>query len=162
MKNSSFAHSSARLQKGFTLVELTTAASVLAVLMSMAAPGFQQLVTSQRLRSASFDLVSDLVLARSEALKRGATVRVVPNGDSWASGWTVQVTGGTEPLAQRNGLGNGVAVTTAPPSVTFDVNGRVANVDSTVRIGLAGADRKRCISLDPSGRPKSSTTECPL
>ena len=146
-------------QQGLTLVELVTTVAVLAVLLGLAAPAFQQLVAAQRMRAASYDLVSDLVLARSEALKRSASVQLLPADSGWAGGWRVQASGGSEPLAQSDGLGT-VVVTTAPGSVTFDLNGRVA-ADGVVRIGLSDGQRKRCISLDPSGRPKSASAECP-
>ena len=146
-------------QQGLTLVELLATIAVLALLLGLAAPAFQQLVAAQRMRAASYDLVSDLVLARSEALKRSASVQLLPADSGWAGGWRVQASGGSEPLAQSEGLGT-VVVTTAPGSVTFDLNGRVAS-DGVVRIGLSDGQRKRCISLDPSGRPKSASAECP-
>lgn len=151
-----------RTQRGLTLVELITTVAIASLLLGLGAPAFKQLLAAQRMRAASYGLMSDLVLARSEAVKRGAQVQLAPAAAGWASGWAVQAVGGAEPLARRNSLG-GVVVTTAPASVTFDLNGRIAGTDATVRIGLSdGGTRRRCISLDPSGRPRSSTLECPL
>lgn len=148
-------------QRGVTLIELMTTLTVAAVLLAVGVPSFQQLVQAQRMRTASYDLISDLVLARSEALKRSVAVQVLPAAGGWDGGWTVQAAGGTEPLAQHNGLG-GVLVTTAPANVTFDLNGRVSFPTATARIELSdGKSRARCISLDPAGRPKSMAQECP-
>ncbi|MBC5781659.1 GspH/FimT family pseudopilin [Ramlibacter sp. USB13] len=144
-------------QQGFTLVEFIITLVVAAVLLGLAVPGFQKIVSAQRLRAASYNLVSDLVLARSEAVKRRAAVQIVPSASGWGGGWSVQFAGGT--LAQRGGLG--VAVTSAPAQITFGVDGRVVTTDPAVRIGLEGVSGKRCISLDPSGRPKSVSMECP-
>jgi type IV fimbrial biogenesis protein FimT len=150
------------LQSGFTLIELMVVISIAAVLAALAAPAFQQLVASQRMRSASFDMVSDLVLARSEALKRGATVQVVPAGVGWVGGWTVRLQS-LVTLSERNSVGRGILVTSTAASVSFDRNGRVENDGSVVRFALeeVGGTRKRCVSLDPSGRPRSSTSGCP-
>lgn len=150
----------ARGQRGFTLIELLVTLTLLGVLLGLAVPALQQLVAAQRMRAASFDIVSDLVLARSEALKRGVSVRIQPAAAGWARGWTVQAVGGTEPLAQRDAPG-GVRVTAAPADITFDLYGRVVTSDPAVRIELSDGQRNRCISLDPAGRPKSAAMECP-
>lgn len=149
-------------QAGFTLVELMVTVSIAAVLAALAVPSFQQLIASQRMRSASLDMVSDLVLARSEALKRGATVQVMPAGGGWVGGWTVRLQNFAT-ISERSQVGRGIAVTSTATSVSFDRNGRVVNDGSTVRFALeeVGGTRKRCVSLDPSGRPRSSPSGCP-
>ena len=144
-------------QRGLTLIEFIVTLMVAAVLLGLGVPGFQKLVAAQRLRAASYNLVSDLVLARSEALKRRAAVQLLPSAAGWSGGWSVQTAAGT--LAQRDRPG--VAVTTAPAQITFDLNGRVVTADPIVRIGFSSDTGKRCISLDPAGRPKSASMECP-
>jgi type IV fimbrial biogenesis protein FimT len=150
---------------GFTLIELMVTVSVLAVIVAMAVPSFRAILESQRMRAAAFDLMADLTLARSEALKRGALPNPVTlrptsgDADHWESGWSVMV--GTEVVSRKNPVGAGVTFT-GPAMVTFDRNGRVSSTAAVARFALADSSntRKRCISLDPSGRPKSSTTEC--
>ncbi len=63
---------------GFTLLELMVVVAVAAVLAAIAAPSFSTFIDNQRLRNASFDIVSDLSLARSEALTRQTTVVITP------------------------------------------------------------------------------------
>ena len=82
-------------QRGLTLVEFIITLLVAGVLLGVAVPGFQKLISAQRLRAASFNLVSDLVLARSEAVKRRVAVQLVPSASGWEGGWTVQFAGGT-------------------------------------------------------------------
>ena len=144
--------------RGFTLIELMVTLVVLAVVVGLAAPGLQKLVAAQRMRSLSYDLVSHLVLARSEALKRGIPVEVLPAAGGWGGGWSVQAAG--TQLARHSTPG-GVNVTTAPGTITFDLHGRVVTAEPVVRIGFTDGTRSRCISLDPAGRPKSSASECP-
>ena len=147
--------------RGFTLIELMVTVAVLAVLASLAAPSFRQMLAAQRVRTTGYDMVGDLVLARSEAIKRGENVTITPVVSNWALGWSVNVASTSEVLGGQGRVGNGVQFTMAPTSITFDRNGRTS-VSSVVRIGLYdGAANKRCISLDPSGRPKNNKAECP-
>jgi type IV fimbrial biogenesis protein FimT len=147
--------------RGFTLVELVIVMALFALVASLAAPSMQRLVAAQQLRSASYDLISDLTLARSEAVKRGAQVSITPtSGTDWATGYTIQTVAGATPLGQRKAMPH-IAVTPSPASVIFDAQGTVFNVTSTVQIGLADAyGRVRCISIDPAGRPKSKSSAC--
>lgn len=148
-------------QAGFTLLELIVVMALSALLLGLAAPAMDGLVARQRLRSASYDLVTDLTLARSESLKRAALVRLEPiTAGDWQSGWRLtDASGGL--LAQRNPLGGAVQVTEAPAEVVFDSRGMVDAADP-VRFALNdGHDSRRCILLDPSGRPRSVPAACP-
>ncbi len=146
-------------QAGVTLLELMVVLSLTALILGLAAPALDRLVARQRLRTVSYDLVTDLTLARSESLKRAADVQLLPvTGTDWRTGWRLTTTDG-EVLAQRNPLGS-VHVTTAPASVRFDARGYV-DASTPVKFGLAdGRGQLRCILLDPSGRPRSQTTAC--
>lgn len=151
-----------RHHSGVTLIELIVTVAVLAILLSLAAPTFRDLLAAQRIRAAAHSLVSDLVLARSEAVKRGASVTLTPTAGNWADGWRVTAGAGADILSAQNALGTGVAFSSgAPANVVFDRNGR-SGTTSTVRFQLAYLNTpKRCVSLDPSGRPKSANTACP-
>ena len=144
--------------RGFTLIELMVTLVVLALLLGVAVPGLQTLVAAQRMRAVSYDLVTHLMLARSEALKRGTEVQVVPAAGGWERGWSVRA--GATQLAHHDAP-SGLDVTTAPGPITFDLHGRVVTADPQVRIGFTDGTRSRCISLDPAGRPKTLQEECP-
>lgn len=147
--------------RGFTLVELMVTVVVLAVLGALAAPSFGQLLAAQRVRLTGYDIVGDLVLARSEAIKRGESVTVTPVASDWTLGWTVNVALSSEVLGGQGRVGNGVQFTVAPAAITFDKNGRTSGF-SVIRFGLYdGGTNRRCISLDPSGRPKNTKFICP-
>ncbi|HSV54222.1 MAG TPA: GspH/FimT family pseudopilin [Burkholderiaceae bacterium] len=153
--------------RGFTIIELMVVVAIAVLLLSIAVPGFRELMASQRVKTVSYEIVSDLTLARSEALKRGQDVSLAPAEGGWAAGWSV-TTAVTTPtaaivqLSQKNPVGTGVTFTTSPGTVTFDLNGRIAGATTVTRFGLTdGRANRRCISLDPSGRPKRANTECP-
>lgn len=151
-------------QRGFTLIELVVSVALLGILLALAGPSFKSLLEAQRMRSAAFDLMADITLARNEALKRGdsgVSVSVTRNSAGWSAGW--QVLAGTEVLSTRQNAGSGVSINNASTAVTFDRNGRVSSSSSVVKFAIqdSSASRNRCISIDPSGRPKSATTACP-
>lgn len=147
--------------RGFTLIELMVVVSIMAIMASLAVPSFQQLMAAQRVRVTGYNIVSDLVLARSEAVKRGENVTLTPVSGDWTQGWSVNVAASALMLRGQGRIGSGVQFTTSPSSITFDRNGRT-NLLTVVRFGLYdGTSNRRCISLDPSGRPKSAKTECP-
>jgi len=78
-------------QQGFTLLELMVTVTVLGVLMTMAAPNFENLIQRWRIRQAAELFQSTLYLARSEAKKRGGGVIVekLPCKNDWNCGWQV-------------------------------------------------------------------------
>lgn len=147
--------------RGFTLLELMVVVALLAIISALAAPSFKNLLASQRVRVTAYNIVADLILARSEALKRGENVSLTPALSQWTNGWSVNVVSTTEILGGQGSVGNGVQFTASPTSVTFDRNGRT-NVTAVIRFALTdGGSNPRCISLDPSGRPKTASTVCP-
>jgi len=85
--------------KGFTLVELLIAIALMATLLTVGVPGFRDLVASNQRRAISFDLYSDLQLARSEAISRNQRISVCKSTDGlqcldaaeggWKDGWIV-------------------------------------------------------------------------
>ena len=68
--------SSRAKSQGFTLIELMIVVAVVAVILTLAAPSFRDMILMQRLRGINAQLVTDLAFARSEAISRGAFVRV--------------------------------------------------------------------------------------
>ena len=147
---------------GFTLIELMVVVAVLGLLASIAIPSFQSILASQRMRSVAFDMMTDLLFARSEAIKRGENVVLAPATGGWTSGWTVRVSSSSELVSQKPGVGSSVTFLSSPASVTYDQNGRVSNISSSANFALTDGTRNRCISIDPSGRPKSSLAGCAL
>ena len=155
-----------RAARGFTLVELMTVLAVLGVVAASSVPGLRSFAASQKVKSLSYDMTTDLLLARSEALKRNVSVNMTATNANWASGWTL--TAGAETISTRNSANESLSFAASPmvPTViTFDVNGRVSapgtQLRMTVSVTGASADSaKRCIQLDLSGRARSLIGAC--
>lgn len=149
--------------RGFTLIELVVALVILGILTALSVPAFREFTANRKLAAASFGLVTDLMFARSEALKRRAEVTVSPVAEAdWTSGWIVSIPG--QNLRESGRVGSGVLKTDAAPgAIVFSDSGRVENA-GIVRVGfkvdLEGVPQ-RCVSIDPSGRPRAVQEECP-
>ena len=76
--------------QGFTLIELMITLAIAAILASLAAPSFRDIIQNNRMTTQYNDLLASLSLARSEAIKRGENVIALSNnGTSWEDGWTI-------------------------------------------------------------------------
>ena len=91
--------------KGFTLVELLVTLVVVAILVGIAAPSFQDLIKRQRLKSVVETLLSDMRTARSEALALGLSGSVTVSFAYSSSGqvWSYSITNtGSIPTVTRS------------------------------------------------------------
>jgi type IV fimbrial biogenesis protein FimT len=79
-----------KFNQGFTLVELMVTLAVAAIILAIAAPSFSQMIRDHRLITTANDFMGTMQLARSEAIRRGVQVTMLPitQGD-WSSGWNV-------------------------------------------------------------------------
>ncbi len=158
MKTSS-RHRSCRRSAGFTLVELITVVAIMGILAALAGPSFTDMIARQRLRTGAFDLVGDLMLARSEAIKRGESVTVTP-GDNWALGWTVDSAGGAR-ISERAAFGAKVESPAGASALTFSRDGRAAATSSIEFSSPLTSDvAARCVTVQPSGRASSKNGKC--
>ena len=151
-----------RAARGFTLVELMIVVVIAAVLAGLAVPSFQSLLVNMEVRSVSFELVSQLVFARSEALKRNANVQVLAIGSSWNNG--SRVIGGGSVLRYQSAVKR-VAVTPEPAAtylITFTQTGRVANAPVSLEIGdpTGASSEKSCVFLGLTGLASSKKGAC--
>jgi type IV fimbrial biogenesis protein FimT len=85
----------ARRSAGFSLIEMITTMSILAILLAIASPGLASLTSANSLSVAQGELAASLVLARSEAMKRGVSVGLAAatpqSGSEFTAGWNVFV-----------------------------------------------------------------------
>ena len=61
---------------GFTLIELMVVVALIAIILTLVAPSFRDMILMQRLRGINAQVVADVAYARSEAISRGTFVQV--------------------------------------------------------------------------------------
>lgn len=149
-----------RRQSGFTLIELIVVLTVSAILVGLAAPSFREFTAGQRVKNAAFDLAAAMLLARSEAVKRNASVSVSQAAGGWGSGWTVAA--GAVTLAAQDVTN--VTITPAPDattsSVAFQGTGRIAS-EVRFQFSTANSTQVRCVTIKSDGVPNTTRSNCP-
>ncbi len=89
--------------RGFTLVELMIVIAIVAILTTLAAPSFKQLIQSNTMSGAVNTFLGDMRFARSEAIRRGGGVVMCRSANpeavnavcgtgsttGWESGWII-------------------------------------------------------------------------
>lgn len=154
---------------GFTLIELLITIVIASILASIAIPSFREFIAGQRIKTASFDIMSTLTLARSEAIKRNASaatpVNVTPTGGAWINGWSVTAPDGTL-LSQQSAL-PGLTITCITGGVAgacyvvaYAGSGRLVASVPSVQLSSTATNSISCISIDLSGRPNSKVGAC--
>jgi type IV fimbrial biogenesis protein FimT len=150
-----------RFEAGLTLTELMIVVVIVGVLASAALPGFQSLIQNQQVKNASFELYSNLSLARSEAIKRNGNVTLTPADTSdWGKGWTMTSAAGTI-RSQASLKGVSISATGTPTSVVYARTGR-ATASSSFQLDASATTTVniRCITLDLSGMPRVKKGAC--
>lgn len=162
--------------RGYTLVELLVAVSILVILTSYAAPSIKRFIDDQRQIAYLNTLAATFYLARSEAIMRVSDVVVCKSNDGqqcttsgeWEQGWMVyedrdrdRNRDAEEPVLARHesltgitvryrGIGSTHYIVYRPQGIT-KTNGTYTFCDS------GGPDSARALIVFKTGRARSST-----
>ncbi|MDP2826853.1 MAG: GspH/FimT family pseudopilin [Sulfuritalea sp.] len=170
-----------RRAHGFTLIEVMVVIAIAGILMSIAVPGVKSLLNTQKMKSATFDLVTTAMLARSDAIKwsgaSSASISIVAPSNNFSSGWCIVFT--STSTCSTSSPGDGVMQIVKPTSgVSYTYQGTAAPIVFTRTGRLAGgiavtllvADddnfaTPRCVTFDTNGNARvrvmaAGTTSC--
>lgn len=138
--------------KGFSLIELMIAVSILAIVAAIAAPEFSKMILNTQTRTATEAIVNGLQKARAEAVTRNANIEFIVAPDV---SWSVQTPAGAT-LFSRRGDEEGSANTTlvtngSATTATFNSFGSlIDNEDASNRlskIDISTANGSRPLSV---------------
>lgn len=166
-----------RKPRGVTLIELMVTVAILAILLGLAAPSFDSFILSGRLRALSNDMLSSVMLARSEAIKRNSIVRLCASsggascdGGSWGNGWIVVASAGGEVIHRHQRAPEGYSVVDEIGNLTaisFNSSGLAQSAADfkVCRKTPTVGDQERIVRVRVGGarvdRPNPSSGSCP-
>lgn len=144
--------------KGFSLVELMVAITVLGIVMIYAVPNVRTAIRRNNVSNGSNTLLAGISYARAEAISRAVNVSICPSTDGascstsskdYAAGW----------LVYSYTPGNSKANTAYDSSSS---NNMVLRRSGTIKGVAITAKDAKVISFDPQGQLTSGTTSLPI
>ncbi len=167
-----------RKLQGFTLIEMLVVVALVAILASLAAPGFNSMIASRSVASAASAMADDYRFARSEAIKRGGYVTLCRSLDaaacttdvgSWHTGWLVfsdyngngALDAGSDTVLRVQQSVSGVSalahptVSSTPVKATFRPNGLGVAINTSwvvTPINSSATNSTRLLCVSTNGR----------
>lgn len=153
-----------RKARGFSLVELITTVSIVAILATIATPSMAALMMRHRVQDATSALFGALIKTRSQALMLNSDVKLLPIGGDWAAGWRIADPTAAGTYSDVHEPVESVAITMSGASaIAYQYNGRIRG-GVGVKFNLSGTGggttAEACVVVDPSGRPYTQEQAC--
>lgn len=150
---------------GFSLLEMMVVVAIIGIIMAVALPSMRDLLANQRTKSTALDVLTTVMFAKGEAIKRGTEISIKAPSDDLNDGWCVIF--GTAADCDPASPGTGVMYVQAPnrnldiawvapttgTRITFNRAGRLATLGQ-VRFKVSdpsGAGVTRCVTINVSG-----------
>lgn len=171
-----------RRADGFTLLEVLMVIAIMGILMAVVVPGVKTLLNTQKMKSATFDLVTTAMLARSEAIKWGgasaSSISIVAPSNNFSNGWCIAFTS-TTPCSLSTPDDGVMQIIKPTAGITYAYQGSAAPIVYTRTGRLAGGAAvqvlvtdvdnfatPRCVKFDTNGNASvrvmaAGTTSCP-
>ncbi|MCF8177012.1 MAG: GspH/FimT family pseudopilin [Sulfuritalea sp.] len=164
--------------------------AIMGILMAIGLPGFRTLMDTQKMKSATFELITTVMQARSEAIKFGAGassassgISIRAKGDDFNNGWCIvfsssstctfpnptSLTPAPGPDVMRinapvaNVAYSVITCSSTPCIITFGRNGRLKSgtaVKIQVVNDLASSPLTRCVTIEAAGNAKATVGAC--
>jgi type IV fimbrial biogenesis protein FimT len=158
-------------QRGFSLIELMVALSLLAILLAMALPAFSASRLNTVLRTSANNLLAGAHLARAEAIKRNSPVTLCVSSDGlvcgagdWNQGWIVA--SGADVIHREAAIAGQFHISSAGgDSYSFQPTGVDSTAGSfTICRATPVGTHERVLTIDAIGRAwvsRTSNAACP-
>lgn len=154
------------------MMELLLAVTVLAILTTLALPGFTQFIQNNRLAAEANEMVAAFQFARSEALKRGLPVQVCSSSNgaecngNWSEGWIAMAdpAGTAEVLRVWEAPGDAFTFNPEAGTVSFEPSGFSTGTTAQqfgMQVPGCTNDSARRILVERTGRVASERVDCP-
>ena len=148
---------------GFTLIELMITLVVASIVLTVAAPSFSTFFLKNRMSTQANDLITSLTLARSEAIKRGTSIKVCSSDDqascggTWSDGWIVITADDTELIRAYGALKGSSTLTAGASSVTYTSSGFLNGAQTTFTLcdSTQTGEQGRQVVVSATGRPSN-------
>lgn len=153
------------------MIELMVTIAVLAILVGIAIPSFNNYFQNTRTKAIAAELTSAINLARSEAITRSEQVNVCPSNDgatcgaTWIDGWIVIVNATNLVLRAYPAPRGNAQVTQTPAAnttIAFGPLGQpIAGITQLVaQVSGCQGDRARQLTIGPVGRVSTDRVPC--
>ncbi len=147
---------------GFTLIELIVTVAVIAIVLLTGIPALNSMVGSNRLSAHVNSISGSLVLARSEAIRRGSSITLCGSNDgttcntsNWEEGWIVFTD------ADNSGTINGTDVLLkAENQLPGDITLRLSQSDNAGMMRYKSSGALRDLNADATNTDKGTFTLC--
>jgi Tfp pilus assembly protein FimT len=145
-----------RCNRGFTLTDLLTACSIMALLVAVVVPSFTAFRQSTSLISVQREIMTALYIGRSNAIMNNAPRAVVitpPRKIEIKDG-----TGTTTYYARDlNVYGSTVSISgSSPVTITFDARGLLTSTTSVTLTITNDKSQTKTVTVYPTGKPEAS------
>jgi len=166
-----------RAQRGLTMIELLVTMTVLGLLAMVAVPSFNEAILSNKLSSFSNTFMASAQLARSEAIKRNASMTMCRSADGtscassggWQQGWIVfndrngdgDIDSDETRVLHQQSIGSEYLFTGDQYTLVFRATG-LASTSASLKLCKATpspGSQERTLSVSATGRVSADVTK---